>query len=184
LREQLSDTAAAPEHGPPHALSQRPERDRRDAAALLPLLRGEPLTARTSAVLLLAAWLGGCATPARSLPPGARAVYAFDVETYLGRRFSGYGTTEETCRARRDVEIAHQTTSAPARFPFYRTTVLTRCYPAALAEGGYSWAVEADGAWGAVMPTGALCDAMRETLAPSVPASGLGPCAPVTLTPR
>ena len=54
-------------------------------------------------------------------------MYAFDVETYLGRRFSGYGTTEEICRARRDVEIAHQTTTAPARFPFYRTTVLTRC---------------------------------------------------------
>lgn len=111
-------------------------------------------------------------------------MYAFDVETYLGRRFAGYGTTLESCHARRDVEIGHQTSRAPERFPFYRTTVLGTCYPAALEEGGYGWAVEAEGAWGAVMPTAALCDAMRETLAPSVPATRLGPCMPVTLTPR
>ena len=129
-------------------------------------------------------WLAGCAGARWPLPPGSRAVYAFDVETYLGRRFSGYGTTLESCRARRDTEIAHQTSRAPERFPFYRTTVLGGCYPAALEEGGYGWAVEAEDAWGAVMPTAALCDAMRETLAPSVPANRLAPCVPVTLTPR
>lgn len=135
--------------------------------------------------MLLAACLGGCAmAPRGPLPPGARAVYAFDVQTYLGRRFSGYGATLELCRARRDVEIFQQTSRAPERFPFYRTTVLGQCYPAALAEGGYGWAVEAEGAWGMVMSTASLCDAMRETLAPSVPAGRLGPCAPVTLTAR
>jgi len=135
-------------------------------------------------VLLLAVWLAGCTGARWPLPPGARAVYAFDVQTYLGRRFSGYATTLEGCRARRDIEIGHQTSRAPDRFPFYRTTVLGGCYPAALEEGGYGWAVEAEGAWGAVMPTASLCDAMRETLAPSVPAHRLGPCVPVTLTAR
>jgi hypothetical protein len=53
-----------------------------------------------------------------------------------------------------------------------------------VAAGGYAWAVEAEDAWGVVMPTAALCDAMRETLAPSVPPSRLTPCQPVTLTPR
>ena len=112
-------------------------------------------------------------------------MYAFDVETYLGRRFSGYGTTLQQCRERRAAELAHQGSTPavnPERFPFYRTLVLNDCYPAALAEGGWSWAVEADGAWGAVMSSAALCDGMRETLAPAVPASRLGPCRPVTLT--
>ena len=112
-------------------------------------------------------------------------MYAFEVQTYLGFRYAGYGTTLETCRERRGAELVHETSTQatnPERFPFYRTTVLSRCAPATLAEGGYGWAVEADGAWGAVMPSAALCDAMRETLAPSVPADRLGPCRPVTLT--
>lgn len=132
-------------------------------------------------MLVVVVSLGGCASTPAPLPPGARGVYAFDVETYLGRRFSGYGTTEEACRARRDAELALQTSKAPARFPFYRTTVVSRCYPAALKAGGYAWAVEAQGTWGAIMPSAALCDAMRETL---VRAGSLTPCAPVTLTPR
>jgi hypothetical protein len=114
-------------------------------------------------------------------------VYAFDVQTQLGRRYSGYGTTLETCYTRREAELAYQTatqSSAPERFPFYRTSVLNDCYPAALASGGYSWGVEADDAWGAVMPSGALCDSMRATLVARAPAGRLGPCRPVTLTPR
>ena len=114
-------------------------------------------------------------------------MYAFDVQTYLGRRYSGYGATLEACRARREAELAFQTatqSSAPERFPFYRTSVLNECYPAALASGGYSWAVEADDAWGAVMPSRGLCDSMRATLAPGAPARSLAPCRPVTLTPR
>jgi hypothetical protein len=147
-------------------------------------VRGESLT-RARLALALAAWLGGCATsPSAPLPPGARAVYAFDVETFLGRRFSGYGTTLESCRARRDVELALEASTAPERAPFHRTSVVSRCYAATLTAGGYGWAVEADQAWGAVMPTAALCDAMRDTLLPSVRADRLGPCAPVTLAPR
>jgi len=136
---------------------------------------------------MLAAALAGCSALPRPLPPGARAVWAFDVETYLGRRYSGYGTTPVACRARRDVEIAYQTStraSNPERFPFYRTTVLSMCYPAALADGGYGWAVEAEDSWGAVMPSEGLCEGMRETLAPGVPPSALTPCRAVTLTPR
>ena len=139
-------------------------------------------------MLLLAAALAGCAgLPRTPLPPGARAVYAFDVETFLGRRFSGYGKTLQACRARRDAEIAHQTSTratAPERFPFYNTTVLNDCYPAALADGGYGWGVEAEDAWGAVMPSAGLCEGMRDTLAPGLPPSALTPCLPVTLTPR
>ena len=134
---------------------------------------------------LVAVWLSGCAEAVLApLPPGARAVYAFDVETYLGRRYAGYGTTPEGCSGLRQVELAMQTSTAPQRFPFYRTTVLSFCYPAALAEDGYAWAVEADGTWGMVMPSGGLCDAMRETLAPSVEPGRLAACRPVTLTPR
>jgi hypothetical protein len=147
-------------------------------------VRGKSLV-RARRVLLLVAWLGGCATgPSAPLPPGARAVYAFEVETYLGRRFSGYGVTPESCRARRDVELAMQTSTAPERAPFYRTSVMSRCHAATLTPGGYAWGVEAEQAWGAVMPSAALCDAMRDTLRPSVPADRLGPCMPVTLAPR
>lgn len=147
-------------------------------------MRGKSL-ARAGLVLALLASPGGCATgPSAPLPPGVRAVYAFDVETFLGRRFAGYGTTSQSCRARRDVELAMETSTAPERAPFYRTSVISRCYAATLTPGGYGWAVEAEQAWGAVMPTAALCDAMRETLAPHVRADRLGPCTPVTLAPR
>jgi hypothetical protein len=111
-------------------------------------------------------------------------VYAFDVATYLGRRYFVYATTEAACRERRAAERAAETSTAPERQPFTRTRVLTDCYAAAVAAGGYAWAVEAEDAWGVVMPTAALCDAMRETVAPSVPPSRLTPCRPVTLTRR
>lgn len=62
--------------------------------------------------------------------------------------------------------------------------MISGCYAAALAEGGYAWAVEAAEGWGAVMPSGALCDAMRESLAALERAARLGPCRPVTLTRR
>jgi hypothetical protein len=136
--------------------------------------------ARAGATLIVA-WLAGCASTSTPLPPGARGVYAFDVATYLGRRYSGYGTTEQACRERRATELALEKSQAPERFPFFRTTVLTRCYPAALQAGGYAWAVEADDTWGAIMPSAALCDAMRDTL---VGARRVTVCAPVTLTPR
>jgi len=147
-------------------------------------VRGESLR-RAATLVLLAAWLAGCASGSSApLPPGARAVWAFEVETFLGRRFAGYGSTPELCRARRDVELGMERSTAPERAPFHRTAVLSRCYAATLTAGGYSWAVEAEQSWGAVMPTAALCDAMRETLVPSVPAGRLGPCAPVTLAYR
>lgn len=85
---------------------------------------------------------------------------------------------------RRDVERALETSKAPERSPFQRTEVISRCRAAALAEGGYAWAVEAAAGWGAVMPSAALCDAMRESLAAMEPAARLGPCRPVTLTRR
>jgi hypothetical protein len=138
-------------------------------------------------LLLLALWLGGCTRALLPVPPGARAVWAFEVETYLGRVFSEYATTLLECRARRRVEIAYQTAtreSNPERFPFYRTTVLNECYPATLQDGGYGWGVEAQGTWGAVMPSAGLCDGMRDTLVPSVPRGALTECVPVTLTPR
>ena len=134
---------------------------------------------------LVAVWLVGCAEAVLApLAPGAHAVYAFDVETYLGRRYAGYASTLEGCSGLRQVELANQTSTAPHRFPFYRTTVLSICYPAALAEDGYAWAVEVDGTWGAVMPSAGLCDAMRETLVPSVAPQRLAACRPVTLTRR
>jgi len=131
---------------------------------------------------VLGAWLGGCALA--PLPAGARAVHAFQVETYLGNRFSGYGSTREACDARRAAERALERSTAPERGPFQRTTVVSSCRAAGLAEGGYTWAVEAAEGWGVVMPSGALCDAMRESLAALEPAARLGSCRPVTLTPR
>lgn len=150
-------------------------------------MRGARLVPRAAAVLLLAALLAGCAPTLAPLNPDARAVWAFDVETYLGRRFSGYGTTLADCASRRQTELALQQATRdtnPERFPFYRTTVLSRCYPAALTDGGYAWGVEAGQVWGAVMPSAGLCDAMRDSFAASVPPEALTPCVPVTLTPR
>jgi hypothetical protein len=62
--------------------------------------------------------------------------------------------------------------------------VISGCYAAALAEGGYAWAVESDAGWGVVLPTGALCDAMRESLVALEAGARLGPCRAVTLTHR
>ena len=137
-------------------------------------------------MLLLVVSLPGCGA-LRPVPEGARAVWAFDVETYLGRRYSGYGVTLEACSRLRQLEISYQSAtpaSNPERFPFYRTTVLGRCYAAALADSGYGWAVEAEATWGVVMPSEGLCEAMRETLAPGRPAEALTHCVPVTLTSR
>jgi hypothetical protein len=137
-------------------------------------------------MLLLAVSLSACGA-LRPVPEGARAIWAFDVETYLGRRYAGYGLTLEACSRWRQHEISYQDAtqaSNPERFPFYRTIVLSRCYAAALADGGYGWAVEAEGTWGAVMPSEGLCEAMRETLAPGRPPEALTACVPVTLTPR
>ena len=143
--------------------------------------------ARAATALLLAAALAGCTRTLTPLMPGARAVWAFDVETYLGRRFSGYGTTLGECATRRQAELGYQRATRetnPERFPFYNTSVLSRCYPAALTEGGYSWGVEAHRTWGAVMPSAGLCDAMRDSFAAAVPPEALTPCVPVTLAPR
>ena len=136
-------------------------------------------------MLLLAVSLAGCSL--LPLPDGARAIWAFDVETYLGRRYAGYGVTLEACSRWREHELSYRDAtpaSNPERFPFYRTTVVSRCYAAALAQDGYAWAVEAEGTWGAVMPSEGLCEAMRETLAPGRPPGALTPCVRVTLTRR
>jgi hypothetical protein len=132
-------------------------------------------------LLLGLAGLGGC-TP-RPLPLDARGVHAFEVETYLGRRYSIYATTAAGCRARRDAEQAAEASRAPERLPFHGTSVTSRCGAAALRPGGYAWATEADGAWGAVMPTAGLCEAMQAVMARSGAAS-ITACAAVTLTPR
>jgi hypothetical protein len=142
---------------------------------------------RAAAALLLSVSLAGCTQALAPLMPGARAVWAFDVETYLGRRFAGYGTTLGDCSARRQAELGYERATRdtnPERFPFYKTTVLSQCYPASLIEGGSSWGVEAQQTWGAVMSSAGLCDAMRDTFAASVPPGALTPCVPVTLTPR
>ena len=135
--------------------------------------------------MLLAAWLAGCAlTPPAPLPEGAREVWAFDVETYLGNRFAFYGRDPDACRSRREAERALERSPRPERGPFQRAVVISRCYAAALTEGGYAWGVETDGGWGAVLPTGAFCDAMRESLTALEAAAHVGLCRAVALTPR
>ena len=134
------------------------------------------------ALLIVAlASVSGC-TP-RPLTPGERGVHAFDVDTYLGRTYSIYAATPEACRARRAAEQAAEKSRAPERAPFHGTSVTSFCRAAALKPGGYTWATEADGGWGAVMPTAALCDAMREVIARGG-ASTVTACAPATLTRR
>jgi hypothetical protein len=111
-------------------------------------------------------------------------VFAFDVETYLGRRFTNYARTEAACRLRHTAERASERSTVVEPRPFLRTTVLSGCYPASLQDGGYTWAVEADDVGGTVISSAQLCEAMRDVYVQTLSSRRITACFPATLTRR